>query len=494
MSKDRAAKVFEEPDCGHNRAKSEAERKKGCAAKGPTPGNAAGGCAFDGAKIALQPILDAVHLVHGPLACEGNSWDTRNVGTSGPLVYRYGFTTDLSDLDIIHGGEKKLYKAIKEAIARYAPPAIFVYQTCVPALTGDDIEAVCREATKRLGTPCIPVLAPGFAGSKNLGSRLAAEALLAHVIGTEEPDDAGPTDINIIAEYNVAGEFRLVAPLLRRLGIRVRTCITGNARYHDLTRAHRARVNMVMCSQAMLNLGRGMRERWGIPYFEGSFYGAGDTSQTLRTMARRLVEQGAPADLIDRTEALVTAEEARVRAVLAEMRPRLAGKKALLYTGGVKSWSIVNALQEMGMEVVGTSVRKSTDDDKARAKAALQRNPGSGTEGTLYEKLPNTDMDALFRSGRADIMLSGGRSQFVALKARTPWMDINQERHHAYAGYDGLITLVEQMDLEINNPVWAQVRQPAPWETTAPPLDLDAALAADETAPDTPAALREGAA
>ncbi|GEO81087.1 nitrogenase iron-molybdenum cofactor biosynthesis protein NifE [Pararhodospirillum oryzae] len=459
-----AATVFNEPDCAHNRAKSPTERKKGCAAKGPTPGNAAGGCAFDGAKIALQPVIDVVHLVHGPLACEGNSWDTRNVGTSGPLIYRYGFTTDLSDLDIIQGGEKKLYKAIKEAIARYAPPAVFVYQTCVPGLTGDDIEAVCREATKRLGTPCVPVLAPGFAGSKNLGSRLAAEALLAHVIGTREPDDAGPTDINIIAEYNVMGEFALVAPLFKRLGIRVRTCITGNARYHDLTTAHAARVNMIMCSQAMLNLARGMRERWGIPYFEGSLYGAGDTSAALTTMARMLVERGAPADLIERTEALVAEEEARVHAVLATYRPRLAGKRALLFTGGVKSWSVVNALQECGMDVMGTSVRKSTDDDKTRAREALQRNPGTGTEGILYEKLSQPDMDTIFRAGEADIMLSGGRSQFVALKSLTPWMDINQERHHQYAGYDGLINLVRQVDRFINNPVWEQVRAPAPWD------------------------------
>ena len=26
-------------------------------------------------------------------------------------------------------------------------------------------------------------------------------------------------------------------------------------------------------------------------------------------------------------------------------------------------------------------------------------------------------------------MLSGGRTQFIALKANTPWLDINQERH-----------------------------------------------------------------
>jgi len=69
----------------------------------------------------------------------------------------------------------------------------------------------------------------------------------------------------------------------------------------------------------------------------------------------------------------------------------------------------------------------------------------------------------MLRDAKADIMLSGGRSQFVALKARMPWLDINQERHHAYAGYEGMVALVHEIDKAIFNPVWQQVRIPAPW-------------------------------
>ena len=69
--KQQIAEAFVEPACETNRAKSEAARKKGCA-KPLTPGAAAGGCAFDGAMIALQPIVDVAHLVHAPLACAGN--------------------------------------------------------------------------------------------------------------------------------------------------------------------------------------------------------------------------------------------------------------------------------------------------------------------------------------------------------------------------------------------------------------------------------------
>lgn len=113
--------MFNEPSCGRNAAKSFEERKKGCA-KPLTPGAAAGGCAFDGAKIALQPFVDAAYLVQGPLACEGNGWDNRGCASSGSTLYRTGLTTDLSALDIVMGhGEKKLFRAIREVIETHAP-------------------------------------------------------------------------------------------------------------------------------------------------------------------------------------------------------------------------------------------------------------------------------------------------------------------------------------------------------------------------------------
>ena len=240
--------VFEEPGCAHNRAKPDKERKQGCSLP-MTPGAAAGGCCFDGAKVTLQPITDAAHLVHGPLACEANSWDGRNVFSSGPSLYRTSFTTAMSEIDIIHGGEKKLYRAIGKIVAERAPAAVFVYQTCIPALTGEEVEAVCEFAAGKLDTPVIPVLAPGFVGSKNMGNKLAGEALLERVVGTEEPNDVTPFDVNIIGEYNVAGELWQVKPLLDALGIRIRACITGDSRYRDIATAHRARAAMVVRSE-----------------------------------------------------------------------------------------------------------------------------------------------------------------------------------------------------------------------------------------------------
>ena len=467
--------VFNEPGCGKNQKKSEKERKKGCT-KQLAPGAAAGGCAFDGAKIALQPITDVAHLVHGPIACEGNSWDNRGAKTSGSSLYRTGFTTDITENDIVFGGEKRLYKSIKEIIDKYDPPAVFVYQTCVPAMTGDDIEAVCKAAAAKFDKPVIPVISPGFVGPKNLGNKLAGEAMLDHVIGTQEPEYTTPYDINIIGEYNLAGELWQVKPLLDELGIRILACISGDAKYHEVASSHRARAAMMVCSKAMINVARKMEERYGIPFFEGSFYGIGDMSDSLREIARLLIERGAPAELMERTEAVIAREEAQGLGAHRALSRALQGKRVLLITGGVKSWSVVAALQEAGIEIVGTSVKKSTKEDKEKIKELM------GQDAHMIDDMTPREMYKMLKEARADIMLSGGRSQFIALKAKMPWLDINQERHHAYAGYEGMVDLVHEIDKALHNPVWEQVRRKAPWEEKSWEERATEAIAAEAAA------------
>ncbi|UYO48857.1 nitrogenase iron-molybdenum cofactor biosynthesis protein NifE [Rhodopseudomonas palustris] len=469
---DKIQDVFNEPGCAANQAKSDKQRKKGCS-KPLQPGGAAGGCAFDGAKIALQPIVDVAHLVHGPIACEGSSWDNRGTKSSGSKLYRTGFTTDMGENDVIFGGEKRLFRSIKEIIEKYDPPAVFVYQTCVPAMMGDDIVAVCKVAAEKFGKPCIPIISPGFVGPKNLGNKLAGEAMLDYVIGTQEPEFTTPYDINIIGEYNVAGELWQVKPLLDELGIRILSCLSGDARYHEVAQSHRARAAMMVCSTAMINVARKMEERYGIPYFEGSFYGISDTSESLRQIARLLIQRGADAELMDRVEALIAREEAKAWAAIKAYTPRLEGKKVLLITGGVKSWSVVAALQEAGLTIVGTSVKKSTKEDKLRLK---EMSPGVHQIDDLRPR----EMYKMLKEAQADIMLSGGRSQFVALKARMPWMDINQERTYAYCGYVGIVEMVRQIDKSLSNPIWAQVRSAPPWDEVTWEERADAANAADD--------------
>ncbi|MGJ3252417.1 MAG: bifunctional nitrogenase iron-molybdenum cofactor biosynthesis protein NifEN [Elainellaceae cyanobacterium] len=445
--------LLTEPGCEHNHKKDGKGKNKACT-QTAQPGAAQGGCAFDGASIALVPITDAAHLVHGPIACAGNSWGSRGSLSSGPMLYKMGFTTDLTENDIIFGGEKRLYKAIQEVQHKYHPAAIFVYSTCVTALIGDDLDAVCDSASQKVGIPVIPVQSPGFVGSKNLGNRLAGEALLEHVVGTAEPDYTTPYDINLIGEYNIAGEMWGVLPLFEKVGIRVLSKITGDARYREVAYAHRAKLNVMICSKALINMARKMEETYGIPYIEESFYGIDDMNKCLRHIAEKF---GDPV-LKERIETMICEETASLNQSLAPFRQRLAGKRVVLYTGGVKSWSIISAAKDLGINVVATSTKKSTEEDKARIKELL------GKDGIAIEKGNAQQLLKIIAETKADMLIAGGRNQYTALKARIPFLDINQERHHPYAGYVGMVEMARELDEALHSPIWAQVRKVAPWE------------------------------
>jgi nitrogenase molybdenum-cofactor synthesis protein NifE len=467
MKQKHIAELLDEPACAHNK-----KSKSGCAK--PKPGATAGGCAFDGAQIALLPIADVAHIVHGPIACAGSSWDNRGTRSSGPRLFRVGMTTDLTEQDVIMGrGEKRLFHSIKQAVEDYRPAAVFVYNTCVPALVGDDIEAVCKSAAERWGTPVVPVDAAGFYGTKNLGNRIAGESMVKYVCGTREPDPlpqfpAGESktvhDISLIGEYNIAGELWHVLPLLDELGLRVLCTLSGDARFREVQTMHRSEVNMMVCSKAMINVARKLQEAFETPWFEGSFYGVRDVSQALRDFSRRIDDP----DLSTRTEQLIAREESRIDAELAPWRDKLDGRKVLLYTGGVKSWSVIAALQDLGMQVVATGTKKSTEDDKARIRELM------GQDAVMIEDGNPRALIQIVRDHRVDVLIAGGRNMYTALKARIPFLDINQEREFGYAGYAGMVELARQLVLTLDSPVWEAVRQPAPWvqeHNATAPLD-----------------------
>ena len=420
-------------------------------------------CAYDGARVVLMPITDVIHLVHGPIACAGNSWDNRGARSSDSQLYRRGFTTEMLENDVIFGGEKKLYKAILDLAERYRDQAraIFVYATCVTAMTGDDVEAVCAAASEKVAIPVIPVNTPGFIGDKNIGNRLAGEILFKYVIGTTEPPVLGEYPINLIGEYNIAGDLWGILPLFDRLGIQILSCFSGDAKFEELRYAHRAKLNIIICSKSLTNLAKKMQKTYGMPYLEESFYGMTDTAKALRDIARELdnIVNGLEKRVMqDRVEKLLEEEEAKCRQRIAPYRERLEGKRAVLFTGGVKTWSKVNSLRELGVEILAAGTQNSTLEDFYRMKGLMHQ------DAKIIEDTSTAGLLAVMREKMPDLIVAGGKTKFLALKTKTPFLDINHGRSHPYAGYEGMVTFAQQLDMTVNNPIWPVLNAPAPWE------------------------------
>ena len=70
---------------------------------------------------------------------------------------RWNVMTDLRDLDVIHGGGRKLDEALAAAVAHAEgrAEAVVVHSTCIPTVIGDDAEAVVARWQKRTKIPIV---------------------------------------------------------------------------------------------------------------------------------------------------------------------------------------------------------------------------------------------------------------------------------------------------------------------------------------------------
>ena len=442
--------LLNESACSHS-----ANKKKGEGCDKAKPGLAAGGCAFDGAQISLFPYADAVHLVHGPQTCLGASWETRETPSSyeGRNHTYMGFTTGIGTNDVIFGGDKKLEESIDYIVKNYNPEAIFIYSTCVTALVGDDIDMTCKLGQEKHNIPVVPVHSAGFVGGKNLGSRIAGEAIFEHLIGTKEPKKTTPYDINLIGDYNVTGDMWQYLPILEKIGIRVLSSLSGDGRVGNIRTAHRAKLNVIVCAKSLITLCRKMQENYNIPWVSVSFYGKRDTSFAILEIVKAFNDE----KLLKKAQKIIKEEEEQLEEKLKPYKEKFKGKKAVLNTGGNKSWSIASGLQDLGVEVVATSIRKATADDVEKAKEYL------GENGVLM-KTPASEQSKVIDKTKADILLAGGRSLYTAIKKKISFIDVNQEKEKSYGGYNGLLNLAEDLEYAFNNPVFINVSKKAPWE------------------------------
>lgn len=416
-----------------------------------------GGCAFRGARLALQPIVDAAHLVHGPPGCLGHSWESRPTSSSGPVLHRTTFSSALREVDVVQGGAARLEAAIAALVARHDPPAIFVYQTCLTGMIGDDLEALCRSAGARYGRPVIPVDVPGFTGGNVHGSAHAARLLVDRVVGTLEPGAPSATDVLLLGSYGVAGEAADLRRLLGAAGMRVVAALPGEARFREVAGAHRARAAVSLCARALAGVARALEERFGVPWLPGCFFGVAQTSRTLRGLAELLLARGAPVALRASVEELVVREEARLARELAPLRRRLRGRRALVVAGGVKSWALVGALRELGMEVVATSAHKALPED-LRELARL------GGRTRVLPALGPGALEALLVQHGVEVLLGGGAARFAAVRARAGLVDVQHERTQPYTGYQGMLALARAVERAAAGPARRAALRPAPWE------------------------------
>lgn len=404
-------------------------------------------CVFCGSRVVLYPIADALHIVHGPIGCASYTWDIRGSLSSGPELHRLSFCTDLQEKDVIFGGAEKLYKSLIELIDYYEPKAAFIYSTCIVGVIGDDVEAVCRRVAAEKSIPVLPVHSEGFKGTKKDGYRAACDAI-GTLVGTGSTAGISKQSINILGDFNLAGETWMIRDYYKRIGVDVVATITGDGRIDDIRRAHGAALNVVQCSGSMVYLAKDMEEKYGIPFRHVSYFGIEDMSRALYEVADFFGE----ASMAAAARELVRDEVSKIMLELRRYREALSGYRAAVYTGGAfKAFSLVRSLRTLGMQTVLVGSQTGNKEDYKLLRDLCD-------EGTILVDDTNPlELSRFVQEKDVDLFIGGVKERPIAFKLGIGFCDHNHERKEALAGFEGMINFAREVYRSVKSPIWKLV-------------------------------------
>jgi nitrogenase molybdenum-cofactor synthesis protein NifE len=406
-------------------------------------------CVFCGSRVVLYPIADALHLIHGPIGCASYTWDIRGALSSGPELHRMSFSTDLSETDVVFGGEKKLEQALFELIAEYEPKAAFVYCTCIVGIIGDDVAAVCKKVAAKVGIPVLPVHSEGFKGTKKDGYKAACDALFKLIDQNLKPEKQIPLSINILGEFNIGGETWIIKEYYRRMGIEVVSVMTGDGRVKDVQSAHRACLNVVQCSGSLTYLAKDMEKAYGIPFIRVSYFGIEDTSDALYDVASFFEDTP---EIMERTKALVQEEVKAILPELSALKKDLTGKRAAIYVGGAfKAFSLIKALKHLGMTEVLVGSQTGNQDDYALLREMCD--PGT----VILDDANPLELAKYVMEKDAHLFIGGVKERPIAYKLGIGFCDHNHERKIPLVGFEGMANFAREVHETVTSPIWELV-------------------------------------
>ncbi len=421
------------------------------------------GCAYAGSKgVVWGPIKDMIHISHGPVGCGQYSRAGRRnyyVGTTGVNTFgTMNFTSDFQEKDIVFGGDKKLAKIMHE-IEELFPlnKGISIQSECPIGLIGDDIEAVAKKANKEINKPVVPVRCEGFRGvSQSLGHHIANDAIRDWVLENRDGDESFPTtpyDVAVIGDYNIGGDAWASRTLLEEMGLRVVAQWSGDGTIAEMEKTPKVKLNLIHCYRSMNYIARHMEEKYKIPWIEYNFFGPTKIAESLRKIAAlfdETIQAGA--------EKVIAKYQAEYDAVIAKYKPRLQGKRVMLYVGGLRPRHVIGAYEDLGMEVVGTGYEFGHNDDYDRTIKEM------GNATLIYDDVTGYEFEEFVKRVQPDLIGSGIKEKYIFQKMGIPFRQMHSWDYSGpYHGYDGFAIFARDMDMTLNNPCWKQVK--VPWKT-----------------------------
>lgn len=305
-------------------------------------------------------IEDCVIIVHAPIGCGGMNMHTRELFSENNPLIRYPRTinTNLSEADVISGGEEKLRQAVLWAEKKFHPTHIIIIATCTPTLMGDDIDGILKSLQGQVSANLIPIYCAGFK-SKIIASFY--DAMYHGLIRTFLQAPKNPSYTGYTADGKpIVNLFRMSSAsdadlaemkrLLHKLGLKVRILAYG-AKAQDFQEMTNAVLNISMCATHDDYMLTFLKENFQIPYLIKNIpVGVTNTSLWLRSIAAFFGKENL-------AETIIQEETAELQMALNPLLPNLRGKRVYLHGGEIRVLAMAETMDFLGLEVVGIEAR-----------------------------------------------------------------------------------------------------------------------------------------
>ncbi|NKQ38329.1 MAG: nitrogenase [Methanosarcinales archaeon] len=406
-------------------------------------------CAFHGSRISICSQIDGViHLVHSPVGCALYSWVYRSNKNENCI------TTNIQENDVIFGSEEKLFNAIIEAHNEFPDmDAIFVYETCVPGLIGEDMRAITDKASKIIKKPVLLFNSAGFKGiSQNEGHKVASDELFSLIgTGTNSNYKKEKHNLNLIGEYNPK-DFESAKEMLNLIGVNVVASFTANSTIDAIKSLHETDLNIVECSKSTMNLAKHMEYEFKVPFMEAKFFGIDNCSSSIVKIGNFFgIEEEKQEFVIEQCMNEIAPE-------LEIYKKRLANKTAFISYGAQRIKYLIGPLTDLGIRVIGVSSYFGGKKDHKGIKKQLERNrrlTGSNIDySVVISDNPDTqELKDKIIEHKPDLFISDNRLRFFAYRLKIPFV-YGKGTEKSYAGFKGFLNFARELDSVINSKIW----------------------------------------
>ncbi len=413
-------------------------------------------------------VENSVIVMHAPGGCgallhslsvQSAKGKARRGKTPAPVPW---LTTNLTEADVIGGGERKLRETIEYADREFRSEIIFVVVTCAPSIIGDDVEEVVRQARSHVSADVVSLHCPGFR------SRVVASAydtfyhgLLRGLDLTPAPWlDFGPPapgdpqaeladkkyeyqksrTVNVWNATSIGSEDENeVKRLLSSLGLNVRFFAEYSSR-DELRQISEAGLNVSMCNVHDDYMLKYLEERFGTPYvIAGMPIGLRHTRSWLLSIAKHF-------GLEKEANGLADYEESLVKEAIEPFTEQVKGKSVLLCGGVVRVGAEATMLSELGLKVL--SIRAYHYDEGA--------DPIYEDVGDVLPDTPVAVSNQIFemthqiKSLKPDLVISHNGTQGYVAKLGVPSVQLF-DADTAFFGYNGLYRILRRIVFEFKN-------------------------------------------